>query len=273
MLYIRPFAFGSSEMIGLMPPSEFTFCVFVKPVSAYHGTLAQDALVLLNFDRAAPRGQGHAKVGGNYAPVIKWSEKAKADGFGMTLHLDSKTRTEIDEFSTSGFLGIKVSNDGSVKVVAPDSPCIIRSITSDCCLQLAKHYGWTIEKRPIKYTELSEFSEVIAVGTAASVVSIRSITNEETQERFRYLDPASNQGPFARVLSVALDDIMRCKAADLFGWCHQVGEPALEQPVEVDIHHKVEDTSNYFRTDGKKAVFTDILMLSGSGSGARHACH
>lgn len=105
------------------------------------------------------------------------------------------------------------------------------------------------------------------------MVSIRSITNEETQERFRYLDPASNHGPFARVLSVALDDIMRCKAADLFGWCHQVGEPALEQPVGVDIHHKVEDTSNYFRTDGKKAVFTDILMLSGSGSGARHACH
>ncbi|KIL87768.1 hypothetical protein FAVG1_08645 [Fusarium avenaceum] len=136
-------------MIGLIPPSEFKFCVFVKPVSAYYGQLAQDALILKDFDRAAPLGLGHAKVGGNYAPVIKWSEQAKSEGFGMTLHLDSKTRTEIDEFSTSGFLGIKLSDSGVVNVVAPSSPSIIESITSDCCLRLAKHYGWTVEKRPV----------------------------------------------------------------------------------------------------------------------------
>ncbi|KAF5229962.1 hypothetical protein FAUST_10126 [Fusarium austroamericanum] len=183
-------------MIGLVPPSEFKFCVYVKPVPAYHGLSAQDALILMSFDRAAPHGLGHAKVGGNYAPVIKWSEQAKADGFGMTLHLDSKTRTEIDEFSTSGFLGIKVSDEGAVTVVAPSSPCIIDSTTSDCCLQLARHYGWKVEKRPIKYTELPEFSEVVAVGTAASVVSIRSITLEDSRETVRYLDATTKQGRF-----------------------------------------------------------------------------
>jgi branched-chain amino acid aminotransferase len=176
-------------MIGLMPPSEFTFCVFVKPVSAYHGTQAQDALVLLNFDRAAPRGQGHAKVGGNYAPVIKWSEKAKADGFGMTLHLDSKTRTEIDEFSTSGFLGIKVSNDGSVKVVAPDSPCIIRSITSDCCLQLAKHYGWTIEKRPVRCIPFHPLYKQLKLFGDEVVFSHRNLTKPRSNT------PSSQNSP------------------------------------------------------------------------------
>lgn len=149
MLYVRPFVFGSSEMIGLVPPSEFTFCVYVKPMSAYHGAVAQDALIIQDFDRAAPRGVGHAKVSGNYAPAIRWSEKAKADGFGITLHLDSMTQTEIDEFSTSGFLGIKLSDGGTVTVVAPDSPSIIESVTSDCCLQLARHLGWVVEKRPV----------------------------------------------------------------------------------------------------------------------------
>ncbi|KAM0347781.1 hypothetical protein ACHAP4_011278 [Fusarium culmorum] len=262
MLYIRPFAFGSSEMIGLVPPSEFKFCVYVKPVPAYHGLSAQDALILMSFDRAAPHGLGHAKVGGNYAPVIKWSEQAKAGGFGMTLHLDSKTRTEIDEFSTSGFLGIKVSDEGAVTVVAPSSPCIIDSTTSDCCLQLARHYGWKVEKRPIKYTELPEFSEVVAVGTAASVVSIRSITLEDSRETVRYLDVTTNQGRYARKLSTSLDDIMHCRVEDVFGWCHQVGEAPVE-----DVTTRKMGSSN------KKPAFVDIMTLSCAGQGARFSCH
>ncbi|CAF3465788.1 unnamed protein product [Fusarium graminearum] len=262
MLYIRPFVFGSSEMIGLVPPSEFKFCVYVKPVPAYHGLSAQDALILTGFDRAAPHGLGHAKVGGNYAPVIKWSEQAKADGFGMTLHLDSKTRTEIDEFSTSGFLGIKVSDEGAVTVVAPSSPCIIDSTTSDCCLQLARHYGWNLEKRPIKYTELPEFSEVVAVGTAASVVSIRSITLEDSRETVRYLDATTNQGRYARKLSTSLDDIMHCRVEDVFGWCHKVGEAPVE-----DVPTRKMGSSN------KKPAFVDIMTLSCAGQGARFSCH
>ncbi|KAJ0148350.1 Uncharacterized protein HZ326_9074 [Fusarium oxysporum f. sp. albedinis] len=273
MLYIRPFVFGSSEMIGLVPPAEFKFCVFVKPVSAYHGQLAQDALILTNFDRAAPHGLGNAKVGGNYAPVIKWSEKAKADGFGMTLHLDSKTRTEIDEFSTSGFLGIKVSNDGTVNVVAPSSPCIIESITSDCCLQLAQQFGWTVEMRPIKYTELPKFSEVVAVGTAASVVSIRSITREDSGERFQYLNQDNDQGRYAHVLSMALDSIMRCRAEDTFGWCHQVGQSTLKEKVEDTIYYQSKVTSRHIKNSKKEAAFADIMMLSGPGLGARYSCH
>ncbi|KAF0643164.1 hypothetical protein FPSE5266_07820 [Fusarium pseudograminearum] len=233
-------------MIGLVPPSEFKFCVYVKPVPAYHGLSAQDALILMGFDRAAPHGLGHAKVGGNYAPVIKWSEQAKADGYGMTLHLDSKTRTEIDEFSTSGFLGIKVSDEGAVTVVAPSSPCIIDSTTSDCCLQLARHYGWKVEKRPIKYTELPEFSEVVAVGTAASVVSIRSITLEDSHETVRYLDATTNQG----------------RVEDVFGWCHQVGEAPVK-----DVPTRQMGSSN------KKAAFVDIMTLSCAGQGARFSCH
>jgi len=49
-----------------------------------------DALILEDFDRAAPYGVGQAKVGGNYAPVLKHAEKARLNGYGITLHLDSK---------------------------------------------------------------------------------------------------------------------------------------------------------------------------------------
>lgn len=147
-LYIRPVVFGSGPQLMLAPPAEFTFCVFVHPAPAMHGEDALDAIVLEDFDRAAPRGVGHAKVGGNYAPVMKWSSKAQEDGFMLTLHLDSATRTEIDEFSSCAFAGIKTC-EGRTTLVVPDSPSIVESITADSCMEIARRLGWMVERRRV----------------------------------------------------------------------------------------------------------------------------
>jgi branched-chain amino acid aminotransferase len=151
MLYIRPIVFGSGPRILLSPTDEYTFCVYVMPAAAYHGVKALDAVILEDFDRAAPRGTGSGKVGGNYAPVMKWADKAKAEGFAITLHLDSQTRTEIDEFSTSGFVGVKTEGE-KTGLVIPDSPSIINSVTSDSIQQLAKSFGWEVERRVVSNT-------------------------------------------------------------------------------------------------------------------------
>lgn len=95
MLYIRPFVFGSAPWLQLSPTNEYLFYVFVAPTVAYHGLQPLDCLILDEFDRAATRGVGGGKVGENYAPVMQWSEKAKLEGFTITLHLDSQTQTEI----------------------------------------------------------------------------------------------------------------------------------------------------------------------------------
>ena len=146
-MYIRPLIFGSSAQLGLNPPEEYTFCVYVLPVGVYHGVHPVDALILEDFDRAAPHGTGSAKIGGNYAPVLRFSERAAREGFNITLHLDSKTRTEIEEFSTSGFIGIKKNTECTV--VIPDSKNVIKSVTSDSCVALAKSFGWKVEYRPV----------------------------------------------------------------------------------------------------------------------------
>lgn len=54
----------------------------------------------------APFGTGAAKLGGNYAPTFGPIMKAKKMGYPLTLHLDAKTRTFIDEFSTSNFVAL-----------------------------------------------------------------------------------------------------------------------------------------------------------------------
>lgn len=150
-MYVRPLLYGSSAQLGLNPPEEYTFLVYVLPTGVYHGTKPVKALILEEFDRAAPEGTGSAKVGGNYAPVLRWSEKAYKAGYGITLHLDSKTRTEIEEFSTSGFIGVKKEGE-SVTLVIPDSKRVIRSITSDSVQEIAKSLGWKVEVRPVRFT-------------------------------------------------------------------------------------------------------------------------
>lgn len=132
----------------LEPADEYLFCVSVLVVGAFHGVKPVDALILEDFDRAAPRGIGSGKVGGNYAPVMRWSKHARSQGFGVTLHLDSQTRTEIEEFSTSTFIGIR-SSSGSITLCIPASRSILEGVTCDCIKQLAQSLGWKVECRSV----------------------------------------------------------------------------------------------------------------------------
>lgn len=148
-MYIRPLLIGSSAQLGLEPPEEYTFLVYVMPTGVYHGVHPVACLILEDFDRAAPEGTGNAKIGGNYAPVLRHSGKAKKEGYGITLHLDSRTRTEVDEFSTSGFIGIHGSPEQGCTIVVPDSKNVINSVTSNTICEIAKSWGWKVEQRPV----------------------------------------------------------------------------------------------------------------------------
>lgn len=237
-MYIRPQLYGSSAQLGLSPPEEYTFCVFVIPTGVYHGTHPVKALILEDFDRAAPNGTGNAKVGGNYAPVLRWSDAARNEGFGITLHLDSARHEEIDEFSTSGFIGA-IKDGENTTLVVPDSTCIIDSVTSDSILKIGQSFGWKIEKRPIQYSELPKFSEVMAAGTAAALVPIRSITRRNKSilqdgegvtkttntETVTFLDEKTEDaGPVCLKLLEQLRAIQLGKVEDEFGWRAVVSE-------------------------------------------------
>ncbi|KYK57392.1 hypothetical protein DCS_04401 [Drechmeria coniospora] len=226
MLYIRPVVFGSGACLRLEPPGEFVFCVFVTTSGAFHGLKPLDALILEDFDRAAPMGTGSGKVGGNYSPVIRWSQQAKKEGFHITLHLDSKTRSEIEEFSTSAFVGVKVVGEVTTLVV-PDSKNVVNSVTCDSVQRLAKSFGWTVEQRAIKYDELPSFTEVMACGTAVTIVSIKSITRKSTSDRFEYRESTLAAGSCAKRLSDKLRSIYHGTGKDEFGWLSKVEKPAM----------------------------------------------
>ncbi|KAF2175158.1 branched-chain amino acid aminotransferase II [Zopfia rhizophila CBS 207.26] len=213
MLYIRPVVFGSGACILLDSTDEYPFCVYIITAGAYHGVEPLDALILEDFDRTAPRGTGSGKVGGNYSPVML----AKSEGFDITLHLDSQTRSEIEEFSTSAFVGVKVDG-ANITLVVPDSQNVMSSVTCDSVQHLARSLRWAVERRPIEYEELLHFSEIMACGTAVTLVPIKSITRKSTPDKFIYQNGNKEPGPCARKLAAMLQDIHKGRAKDTFGW-------------------------------------------------------
>ena|ERR1700712_4705907 len=75
----------------------------------------------------------------------------------------------------------------------------------------------------ILYPELSSFTEVLAAGTAAALVSIASITLDSKSETFTYLE-AEEPGPVALKLLTTLKGIQVGKIKDTFGWNDVVPE-------------------------------------------------
>ena len=206
-LCIRPIIFGTSSTLALGSPDQYIFCVYVKPGGVAYGVDPVRALILKDYDRVAPEGTGPAKVGGNYSPLVRHIEKASASDYGILLHLDSKTRTEIDEFSMSGFVGIKMDGDGdrdsSYTVVVPYPKRVIESVTSDSVCEIARDLGWRTERRTVRYEELPSYGEVLAVGTAGTLVPRRSITRKSTNDMFSYNGGSDEPGPCcAKLLSI-----------------------------------------------------------------------
>lgn len=111
--------------------------------------------------------------------MFRHTAAAKKAGFGITLHLDSATRSFIDEFSTANFLGVK-ERDGKKTLVVPTSPSILGSITTKAIADIAESLGWAIERRPLPFQEVIDggLDEVAAAGTAAAVTAVRSISFE-----------------------------------------------------------------------------------------------
>jgi branched-chain amino acid aminotransferase len=166
VLYIRPLLIPTSPHLSLTPvPETVTLAIYAHPASTYLGVRPIPACISTTYDRAAPLGTGHAKVGGNYASGIRPAQAAMKRGFPMQLFVDARTRTEIEEFGSSGFVGIKA--DGTV--VIPESKQVIASVTSDTLQVIAAEVlGWKVERRRVPVEELADFKEVIAVGTAGT---------------------------------------------------------------------------------------------------------
>jgi branched-chain amino acid aminotransferase len=78
-LYVRPLLIGTGPQVGVKPAEEYMFMIFVGPVGPYfkEGFNPVDIQLVRDYDRTAPHGTGHIKVGGNYAASLRPAARAK----------------------------------------------------------------------------------------------------------------------------------------------------------------------------------------------------
>ena len=163
-LYIRPYLFGYSPVMGVKPANEFMFRVFVSPVGPYFkGGSKPITLKVSDFDRAAPNGTGHVKAGLNYAMSLHAIVDAHNQGYSENMYLDSATRTKVEETGGANIIFVK---DGTV--VTQKSHRILPSITRRSLMYVAEHYlGLKAEEREVYADEIKNFDECALCGTAA----------------------------------------------------------------------------------------------------------
>lgn len=133
------------------------------------------------------------------------------------------------------FVGIISEKEGETTVVIPDSPNVIDSVMSNSVQEVARSFGWKVQKRAVKYTELPSFSEVLGTGTAITLIPIRSITRRKTRllptgsrvqhdsdadaETVTFLsDEDQSGGPIYRKLLHQLRALQTGDAVDTFSW-------------------------------------------------------
>lgn len=212
-LYIRPLLLGTEPTVGIKASETFSFIVLVTPVGPYYktGFKPVEALVVEEYDRAAPRGTGRAKIAGNYAASLKPGYLAKDKGYPINLFADPRENRYVDEFGTSNFIGI--TPGGEYKT--PSSSSILESITNHSLQALARDMGLTVKAEPIALDSLDQFSEVGACGTAAVITPVHAVQYRDRRFTFGQPDRA---GETLTRLYQGLQAIQYGEAEDRHGW-------------------------------------------------------
>lgn len=211
-LYIRPLLFGSGAQVGVKPAREYMLVVFVTPVGPYfkEGFNPVKVQLVRDYDRAAPLGTGHIKVGGNYAASLRAAERAHAEGYASVLFLDAKEKKYIDEAGPANFFGIR-----EMSYITPKSCTILPSVTNKSIEVIAADLGLKVERRPVPVEELETFEEAGACGTAAIISPFKSIYDRELKKEYYYGETA---GVWSTKLYNTLRAIQYGEIEDKFGW-------------------------------------------------------
>lgn len=212
-LYLRPLVFASEARVGVKVAEEYLFLITACPsVPMYTKPLS--VKVETSFSRAAEGGTGYAKCAGNYGSVFYPTQEAKHEGYDQVIWTDAKTHRFIEE---SGTMNVMLVKNG-ILTTPPTSGTILKGITRDSLITLAKTMDIPVEERLISIEELREgltdgsITEVFGAGTAAVVIPIERIGIEG--EQFTLSQPFRLMDRLARKLA----EIRNGSEPDAYGW-------------------------------------------------------
>ena len=218
-LYIRPFMFATDPFLGVQPSSTYKFIVLTGPVGPYFSKVLR-VKIETHFTRAAEGGMGFAKAAGNYGSSLMPAKHAVDEGFDQLIWTDGKNHEYIEEMGAANAMFIL---DG--KLITPTAgDTILKGVTRDTVIILAKEWGLTVEERPVSVTEIIEgvksgkLTDAFGAGTAATIAPVGSISYNG--EEYFLIDPKERE--FSQKVLKTLDAIKYGTAEDTHGWNYVV---------------------------------------------------
>lgn len=219
-LYVRPFIFATDDYLGIRPSQKYSFMIFTCPVGHYYAKPVT-VKVEQTYTRAAEGGTGFAKAAGNYAASLYPALLAQQQGYDQLLWTDGKSHQNIEE---SGTMNVMFVVNDTIITAPTHTGTILKGITRESVLVLAKEMGYVVEERFMTVSELEsllqtgKLTEAFGTGTAATIAHISTIHVNGHD----YALPSKDEYAFSNQVLQRLDAIKYGKIADTHEWIRKV---------------------------------------------------
>jgi branched-chain amino acid aminotransferase len=207
--------FATDDFIGIKPSDNYLFMIFSCPVGAYYSNPV-NVKIETKFTRAIEGGTGAAKAAGNYAASLFPARIAQKEGYQQLIWTDGKEHKYIEESGTMNLMFMA----SDTLYTAPTGDTILKGVTRDSVLTLAKDMGIKVEERKIEVSELVEaleegrVQEAFGTGTAATIAHIASIGFGDE----KFVLPDVKDRNFSNRVFQELEGIKRGQVKDRFNW-------------------------------------------------------
>jgi branched-chain amino acid aminotransferase len=169
------------------------------------------------FSRSIEGGTGEAKTAGNYAASLYPALQAQKNGYDQLLWTDGKTHSKIEE---SGTMNVMFKIKGTIITAPINTGTILKGITRDSVIQLAKDWNEPLEERYLTVSELQEalengtLEEAFGTGTAATIAHVERIQVNGKD----YILPQITETAFSNRILAELDGIKYGEKPDPHNW-------------------------------------------------------
>jgi len=208
--------FAMDNYIGVKPSETYKFIIFTCPVGNYYSKPVS-VKVETEFTRATEGGTGAAKTAGNYAASLYPALRAQKAGYDQLLWTDGKSHSKIEE---SGTMNVMFKINGTIITAPINSGTILKGITRNSVLQLAKDWNQPVEERFLTVSELETaliegtLEEAFGTGTAATIAHIERIQVNGKD----YILPQKPADAFSHRVLAELDGIKYGSIEDPHHW-------------------------------------------------------
>jgi branched-chain amino acid aminotransferase len=212
--YLRPIAFRGLGGFGLHAECPTDVAVAAWEMGAYLGSgVLQEGIdaCVSSWQRFAPNTiPAGAKAGGNYLSGQLIAREARRLGFGEGIAL-----------AASGLLSEGAGEnlflvfDGALHTT-PVSAALLRGITRDSIIRLARDSGIEVVERDLPREYLYLCDELFMCGTAAEITPIRSVDGKPVGD--------GKPGPLTRRMQRLFFGLFDGTTADTHGWLESVAD-------------------------------------------------